>query len=170
MNQTNLPDFRTHLLMKRLILGLVVFLTLTAQAQTIELVELDELNTLISSRGERLKVINFWASWCGPCIKEMPHFDQVGQQGDVDLYFVSLDFISQQDKAEKMLLKQDIQSTALLLNEKDADKYIASINKDWTGAIPATLFVQPSGKKVFYEQALEKEELNDIINKLKSNE
>lgn len=152
---------------KLIFVGFLLF-TIAIQAQQVELLKLDKLNELITAKSSSLKVINFWASWCAPCVKEMPHFDEIGQRRDVELYFVSLDFPSQKGKANDIIIKKGIQSKSFLLDEKDADKYIASINEVWSGAIPATLFIESSGKKTFYEKALEKDELERIVKNLTS--
>lgn len=149
----------------------VIFFLLSwapSQAQSIQLIQLSELTTLMNQTTDQLRVFNFWASWCGPCVKEMPYFEALNQQEDVEVILVSLDFVSDKEKAEKLILKKEIQSKVYLLNEKDPDRYIPAINKNWTGAIPATLFVDSSGKKTFYEKAFDQQELTSIINQLTS--
>lgn len=152
-----------------IILGLILKLALPSVAQQkVEVISLDDLQELIEEDTDELKVINFWASWCGPCVREMPYFDYINQRNDVHVYLVSLDFPQDQQKAERMINKKGIQSEAYLLDEKNYDKYISSIDDSWSGAIPATLFVDKAGKKVFYEKAFEKNELEEVVEKLTS--
>lgn len=136
--------------------------------QKVELIKLDELQRIVEESSEELKVINFWASWCGPCVKEMPYFDAANARDDVSVYFVSLDFPQDLAKAEKLVNKKGIKSTTFLLDEKNYDEYITSIDSDWSGAIPATLFIDENGNKSFYEKSFEEKELNAVIDKLTS--
>lgn len=149
-----------------ILFGFVFFSIPVFAQQEIELIKLDKLNQLIEQKSDNLKVINFWASWCGPCVKEMPYFDFIDKNENVEVYLVSLDFPQDKLKAEKLLNKKGIQSTTYLLDEKNYDKYIESIYAEWSGAIPATLFIDSTGKKSFYEKAFEKHELEEIVNKL----
>lgn len=145
----------------------VMFFSLHGLAQQeVKLMKLDELMQLVEEDSDKLRVINFWASWCGPCIKELPYFDAINTKTDVEVYLISLDFVQDREKAERMIQKSRIESPAYLLDEKDYDKYITRINSDWSGAIPATLFVDSSGRKVFHEKAFEKAELEQIVENL----
>jgi len=152
---------------KILTVSLTLLIAVSTQAQDIELISLNSLNQLIKSPDKKLKVINFWASWCRPCIMEMPHFEAI-DKSEATVYFVTLDHPEDIDKAKRMLEKNSIKSKALLLNEKDADKYIMAINEDWSGAIPATLFIDARGKKYFYERAFDKPELENYVKKYSS--
>jgi len=111
-----------------------------------------------------LTVFNFWATWCAPCIKELPYFEEVGLKNeDVKIYLVSLDFSNQLDRVRKFVSNKALKSEVLFLDEKDPDTYMPKVSDEWSGAIPATLFVTDLGKKYFHEQAFEKEELEKFI-------
>jgi len=90
-------------------------------------------------------VINFWASWCLPCIKEIPFFEkqiELYKKKNVRLILVSLDF--KEDYPEKLksfVAKNKYSSTVVWLSETDADSFCPKIDKDWEGAIPASLFI-----------------------------
>lgn len=142
----------------------MVSIGLQMKAQEIQLVSLGELNEIIKSPSEKLKVINFWASWCKPCIIEMPHFEAINREVAI-VYFVTLDHPDDIEKARRMVNKNSIKSNVILLDEPDADKFITSIDKDWSGAIPATLFVDARGNRYFHESAFDKPQLEKIVKK-----
>ncbi|MFH6983270.1 TlpA family protein disulfide reductase [Marinoscillum luteum] len=150
---------------------LILFCTLfigAASAQEIRTIKLPELEQLINTNTGSLKVFNFWASWCGPCVKELGYFNALGTQGDTQVILVSLDFPEDIEKARRILEKKEVGLSTYLLDEKDYDKYITSIDNSWSGAIPATLFIDKKGNRYFYESSFEKQELDNVVNKLTS--
>lgn len=150
---------------------LILFCTLfigVASAQEIRTIKLPELEQLISTNTGNLKVFNFWASWCGPCVKELGYFNALATQGDTQVILVSLDFPEDIEKARRILEKKEVGLSTYLLDEKDYDKYITSIDNSWSGAIPATLFIDKKGNRYFYESSFEKQELDNVVNKLTS--
>ncbi len=155
----------TH--MRYLILTILLFCCIHSRAQKIDLINLEHLKAIIESPGDKLKVINFWASWCRPCIMEMPYFEAI-DQASAQVYFVTVDHPDDLEKALRMVQRNNIRSKVFLLDESDADKYITSINKDWTGAIPATLFVDARGRQYFFEKAFDKPELENFVKRYSS--
>lgn len=153
--------------MKILALTLILISATATRAQEINMISLESLNKLIESPDKKLKVINFWASWCRPCIMEMPHFEAIDKT-KATVYFITLDHPQDIAKAQRMVEKNGIKSKVLLLDEKDADKYITAINEGWSGAIPATLFVDARGRKYFHEKAFDKPELENYVKKYSS--
>ena len=153
--------------MKIFALTLILISATASHAQEINMISLESLNKLIESPDKKLKVINFWASWCRPCIMEMPHFEAIDKT-KATVYFITLDHPQDIAKAQRMVEKNGIKSKVLLLDEKDADKYITAINEDWSGAIPATLFVDARGRKYFHEKAFDKPELENYVKKYSS--
>ena len=102
----------------------------------------------------------------GPCIKELPHFDELGTENeDVKVYLVSVDFQSEIEKVKRFVTKKSLSSSVLFLDEKDPDSYMSKVSNEWTGAIPATLFVTDMGKTYFHEKAFTKEDLETAVNK-----
>ena len=94
-------------------------------------------------------IINFWATWCGPCIREIPYFDSImdAKQVNVKLYLVSLDFPeSYPYRLSAFVSKKGYKGEVMYLNESNADKFIPEIEPKWNGAIPASIFVDNSKK------------------------
>lgn len=111
-------------------------------------------------------VVNFWATWCAPCVKELPHFEQLNSENkNVKVVLVSLDFKNQYEaKLLTFLKKKAIKSEVVLLTDKDYNTWLPAVDKDWSGSIPATLIIK-NGKKVFVEKMFASyEELNEYVN------
>lgn len=140
--------------------------TATAQEQA-KIVKLPELQELIASKGDHIKVINFWATWCAPCVKEMPLFEKLGRErGDVEVTLVSMDLDLDPDpaKVHKFVTRKKIQSRVLILDEKNPNSYIEQIDKSWSGALPATIIVNSkTGQRKFVERELHEGDLEKLI-------
>lgn len=111
-------------------------------------------------------VINFWATWCAPCIRELPYFEKLHiENKNVKVILVSLD--SKKDLETKLIpfiKKKKFTSTVVLLSDKDYNSWLSKIDENWSGAIPATLLIHQN-IKLFAEQDFESfAELNDYIN------
>lgn len=143
--------------MKTCLTYLFFFLiTSSGFTQKVELLRVDSLNERIKQGKDTTYIVNFWATWCAPCIKELPHFEKLQQEkrGEkLKILLVSLDFKSRLDKSVVPFVKErGLKNEIFLLDETDQQVYIDRIDKSWSGSIPATLFVK--GKK---RKFLEKE-------------
>ena len=129
--------------------------------EQIEVYNFDQLQEFLGSDDDQLYVVNFWATWCKPCIKELPYFEEVqSDYGDkIRVVLVSLDF---PNKLESQLIpfvkKMNLQSEVVLLDDPYENEWIPKLDATWSGAIPATLIFKGSKKK-FYERSFTKEEL-----------
>ncbi len=124
---------------------------------------------LFHSEGERVKVINFWATWCGPCVKELPFFEELNNEDeDLDIVLVSLDFKNQLTRRlDPFLSKNKLKTKVVVLADGDANKWIDMVDPTWSGTIPATLLIK-GDQKIFTEQEFHStEEIYEFINKLK---
>ena len=156
--------------MRRTFVILLVIAAFTAHGQQAELVKLDQLQNLISSKSENIKVINFWATWCAPCIKELPLFEKLGQdRKDVEVTLVSmdLDLDPNPEKVHKFVARKKLQSKVVILDAKDPNHYIDQIEKSWSGALPATIIINgKTGQRKFVEKELHEGELEKLIAEL----
>ncbi|HHP7242290.1 MAG TPA: TlpA disulfide reductase family protein [Cyclobacteriaceae bacterium] len=139
-------------------------------AQNVEVIQYPDLDDLIYKKSDEIKVINFWATWCKPCVAEIPHFEAVNQKykdEGLKVYLISFDFPSQLDKkVKKFINKKNIKSIVKLLDETDYNAFIDKVDNSWSGAIPATLIVDGrTGRRSFYEKSFSLEELETEIQK-----
>ena len=139
------------------LLALVCICQLT-QAQQIKKLKIAELLKMIDTSSSPL-VINFWASWCAPCVKEIPWFEKnIAAFADkkVKLVLVSIDFPEDYPKNIAAFAKKNgYKSEIIWLNETNADEFCPKIDKSWEGAIPVTLMVNNKKKyRQFYNQQL----------------
>jgi thiol-disulfide isomerase/thioredoxin len=147
------------------------FILSTSFGQEVQKVSDHDLKSLLSNVNNKLYVINFWATWCGPCIKEIPHFEKVAAEfpsHEVEFIMVSLDFPSQLEKTLiPFIKKNNMKLNVILVEDMDYDKWIRDVDKDWQGNIPVTLFFNNSKDiRRFESKALEESELRDIIHDL----
>ncbi len=152
------------------ILGLSIWFQVCL-AQKAELITLDNLKRIIQSRNEPVQVINFWATWCGPCVKEIPLLEKLTHEGKgVKVTLVSLDFDldPNPEKVYQFITRKHLQSRVVILQEHDPNSWINKIDKNWSGAIPATLIVNNiTGKRKFVERELHDGDLEKWIDELK---
>ena len=111
-------------------------------------------------------LVNFWASWCNPCVKELPAFEKIGEEYSekpVKVLLVSLDFPKQiETRLVPFIEKNGIRSDVLVLNDPDANKWIDRVDPAWSGSIPATL-IYNSESRVFHEGVYSYEDLKKIV-------
>lgn len=156
--------------MKAIFLIFFVFIGLPSMAQknTYQVIKFPELQQEINNPEDHIRVFNFWATWCRPCIQEMPYFEALNQEySDVEVILISFDFKHEHERVGDFIEKRGIKSTVKILDEIDFNAFIDKINSTWTGAIPATLIIDADNEQYFYQQSFEKEELFKLINKIK---
>ncbi|MBJ7882403.1 TlpA family protein disulfide reductase [Gelidibacter salicanalis] len=134
----------------------------------LEVYDFEGLKPLLKTASDSVYVINFWATWCAPCIKEMPYFEAINKNykdKKVVVTLVSLDFPKKYDSHLKPFIRDNnIKSRVVVLNDADSNTWIPEIHPDWSGAIPATL-IYNKHKRAFYEQPFTYKELETELQK-----
>jgi len=147
----------------KIVTFLFIAFSISGYSQNVKLLNIDQLNERIEKGKDSIYVVNFWATWCAPCIKELPHFEKLNAEFKSEklaVLLVSVDFKSKLNSAVIPFIKRkNIKSQVFLLNESDPQQYIDRIEKSWSGSIPATLFIKGDKRKFIeseftYEQLL----------------
>jgi thiol-disulfide isomerase/thioredoxin len=154
-------------MIKSTLLGGLLFLSELVMGQGGEMVKLTGLQQIIQDEKEQIQVVNFWATWCAPCIKELPLLEKLNaDRKDVRVRLVSMDMDLDPDpeKVRKFVTRKKIQSQVLILNERNPNNWIDKLEKSWSGALPATLIVNnKTGKRKFVEKELHEGDLEKLI-------
>lgn len=142
---------------------------LKSDAQDIEVYDLDGLEKILSKKDENIHVVNFWATWCAPCIKEIPHFEKVNKEVEgVDVTLVSIDNEDDFERLTKFVGKKGYESDVAVVTYTDDQKLIDTVDKNWTGGnIPVTV-IYNKHKKKFISGSVTHDELMAEIEKFKS--
>lgn len=141
---------------------LLIIITHLSFAQT-KVIKISSLEALMKKKEGPVQVINFWATWCAPCVKELPLFEQL-QDANTKVTLINLDFVEKLDKVDAFVAKKNLKNEVLLLDEIDYNSWIDKVDKRWEGSIPATLIYNPAnGKRAFVQQELKEGELEKLI-------
>jgi len=159
------------LLSKPLFLSISLFFSAPAIAQQVAVIKFPELQKRLARPTDTTYVVNFWATWCAPCVKELPNFEQLraaNADKKVKVLLVSLDYASQLDKKVKLFVQQrGLKSEVVLLNEPDPNEWIDKVDAKWSGALPFTLiFNNKTKQRVTFEQELSQTELTTALKKI----
>ncbi|NBB88955.1 MAG: redoxin family protein [Bacteroidetes bacterium] len=140
--------------------------------EPIPVLTFDELEVKLPDNPNQVVIVNFWATWCKPCVKEMPYFNELSktyaEDNSVKVILVSLDMESQlQSRVIPFIADRKLHPDVWLLDDPDANRWIDKVDPSWSGAIPASLFYKDNQRK-FYQQTFHSlEELEDIIQSFK---
>src|SRR5436189_4375694 len=134
---------------------------------TLDTISASGVADLVKNSSDKLRLINVWATWCGPCVTEFSDFIMLSRiyvQRDFEFISISADDTEKKDKALKFLKNKQSSGTNYLFAEDDKYKLIEAIDPQWQGALPYTLLVEPGGKIVYSKQgAIDPEQLRKII-------
>ncbi len=152
----------------KLNLAFLLFAFTHVNAQTPSVYKIDALLKRIDNNSDTTYIVNFWATWCKPCIAELPDFEKIHSEyaaKKVKVLLVSLDFKEELDKRVKTFFdKNKYTAEVILLDEVNGNDFINKISEKWSGAIPATLITQKNKSfNEFFEKKLTHEILKETI-------
>lgn len=156
-----------YLIFLWLVLGGVA---LSAQQKEIPLLKYEQVEQKIVAEKDKFLVVNFWATTCGPCVKELPYFIEVNKvfknYPNFKMLLVSLDRAKDIEKVKKFITEKNITAEVVILDDnKRMNTWIPRYGKDWMGEIPVTVFYNKGEKVYFHNGELSKEDLKKTIEK-----
>ena len=134
----------------------------------IQVYNFDQLEPLLYTKSNKTIIVNFWAMWCAPCLKELPYLHPyVTNNPEVELLLVSMDFPKDiEAKLKPFLKKNNISAKVVLLDDPDANTWIDKIDPNWSGALPFTIIFN-NKNRAYHERTFESvEELKNEVNKI----
>lgn len=158
--------------MYKLLLPAIFFCINSGFGQSVKTATVGDLENLISHKSDDIIVINFWATWCGPCIKELPLFERLTKEATpgvkVILVSLDLDLDPNPEKVYRFVSKKNIRSEVWLLEAADPNAWINKIESQWSGALPATLLInQKTGKRKFIGESVHEGELEKYLEQIR---
>ena len=139
------------------------------QAQSVKEIGSEALIALCSEKNDTTYIVNFWATWCSPCVKEIGYFEELHRQSsssNMKVVLVSLDFPNTVERRVIPFLKEkDITAEVFLMTDLDYNAWIERIDPSWSGAIPATL-IYNSENRLFLEKELTRDELFNHVTQI----
>lgn len=153
-----------------LLLSAGLLLAAPSFAQRVAVLKFPALQQRLAQPSDTTYVVNFWATWCGPCVQEMPTIEKIRAAyatQKVKVLLVSLDYVSQLDqKVKPFVQKRSLKSEVLLLNETDPNTWLQKVDTKWSGSLPFTLiFNNQTKQRATFEQPLTEAELTAALRK-----
>lgn len=158
--------------MKKIAIVSITFLCILfakqSSAQRISILPFEDLRTMYEVSNDTTYIVHFFASWCAPCVKELPiilEFEKTHAADLLKIIYVSLDEVSSYKKSLLPMLKKfQFNSTVVLIKETDVNTWIPKIDQNWSGVIPANFVINTAKNyKVFKAGILDKNELNGYL-------
>lgn len=141
---------------------------LNYDGREIPVYDFDGFSKLLEMDDDYTYIINFWATWCAPCIKELPYFERIldeRQEAKLRVVLVSLDMPKMwESHLLPFVEKRGLDSHIMVLDDPKQNSWIPRVNPDWSGAIPATI-IYNKDQRQFYEKPFTYEELQLELNK-----
>ncbi len=119
--------------------------------------DINGIKELLANKTEKYRLINLWATWCGPCVIEFPEFVTMQRMyGARDFEFVSIctDGLKKKEKVLDFLKSKGAATKNYLYSAEDKYQLIESVDKNWSGAIPYTLLIAPGGEIVYTHEGI----------------
>jgi thiol-disulfide isomerase/thioredoxin len=136
---------------------------------SVEMLDFNEFEHWLYKDTDSVYVVNFWATWCAPCVREIPAFEEIHAKYSpekVKVVLVSLDFPNQlESRVLPFMERMNIQSKVILLDDPYSNRWIGRVSEEWSGAIPATV-IYSKDYRAFFEREFKFEELEEIIKPL----
>jgi peroxiredoxin len=123
-----------------------------AERVGLESIDLAGVAKLAKNDTKKLLLVNLWATWCGPCVAELPELvtmNRMYRSRNFQFVTISMDDLSKREDASKVLTENHVAATNYILNADDRDKFAEALDQEWPGPVPYTLLITPGGKIVY---------------------
>ncbi len=151
------------------LLFLIIFSSQFSKGQDVDKIKIlrfDQLEPLLHKNNDTTYIINFWATWCIPCRKELPEIEKIHKDYSdkpVKVLLISLDFPGQVESTlVPFLIKNNISAQVILLNDPNSNSWIDKVDSSWSGSIPSTL-IYKNDYREFFETELDYNSINQLI-------
>jgi peroxiredoxin len=124
---------------------------------TLDTINEQGIREIVQNHTDKLRLINVWATWCGPCVTEFPEFitmNRMYRKRDFEFVSISADELAKQNKALQFLQKQEASTKNYIFSGESKYKLIEAIDPKWPGALPYTMLVEPGGKIVYAKEGI----------------
>jgi peroxiredoxin len=123
-----------------------------AEPVTLEGIDLDAIKKLTANDSKKLRLVNVWATWCGPCVIELPELVEMNRmyrKRDFEFITISMDEPEKKDRALEKLKELKVATTNYLYTGPDKEKFATALDPKWEGPVPHTLLIAPGGKIIY---------------------
>lgn len=162
-----------NLVLKYCLCGIIILLSLQScgikliESKASKIITFKQYQKIIKNNNKTL-LVNFWATWCKPCVEELPYFETIQKKyGDdnFEVLLVSLDFLEEYESKFLPYLKENkIVSKAYLLNYEDNKNWIDKVSAQWSGALPSTIIYSNEGKTTYFKEGeLSLQQLDSLV-------
>jgi thiol-disulfide isomerase/thioredoxin len=142
--------------MKQLFLILHFSFFIFNSSAQVRAIKFPELQNILDKKNDTTVVVNFWATWCKPCVQELPYFNELSKNSSnqkLKVILVSLDFKRELNSRLVTFVNENkITANVVLLDEPDYNSWMDKVDTTWGGGIPCTLIIYPNNRKYFYER------------------
>jgi thiol-disulfide isomerase/thioredoxin len=119
---------------------------------TVENIDTSGIKELIRNKSDKLRLINVWASWCGPCVQEFPDLviiDRIYRSREFEFVSINADKLSRKDNVLKFLQKNEASNKNYIFTSDNNSELVESIDPQWSGALPYTMMIEQGGKVIY---------------------
>ena len=123
----------------------------------VNLIDANGVRALMKNDSGKLRLVNIWATWCGPCVIEIPELVNINRMyrgRAFEMITISADMPDKKADALKFLKNKQVSCNNFLFSSEDKTELVEAVDKDWQGGIPYTVIVKPDGVIIYRHSGL----------------